>query len=125
MPETNAERKHYPQPQAATAFGLFTVNVAAGPAPSGSTVYDVTAPAVFDGPIIVNGGIDPATAQDIVRNGTVDAVSFGRLWIANPDLPARIRAGGPYTKAITRRFYGGGPDGYNDYPTLETQLQSS
>ena len=45
----------------------------------------------------------------------------GRLWIANPDLPARIRAGGPYAKAITRRFYGGGADGYNDYPTLEAQ----
>jgi 2,4-dienoyl-CoA reductase-like NADH-dependent reductase (Old Yellow Enzyme family) len=76
---------------------------------------------VFDGPIIVNGGIDPATAQDIVRNGTVDAVSFGRLWIANPDLPERIRRGGPYVKAITKRFYGGGPDGYNDYPTLAQQ----
>ena len=76
---------------------------------------------VFDGPIMVNGGIDPATAQEIVKNGIVDAVSFGRLWIANPDLPERIRRGGPYTKSITKRFYGGGPDGYNDYPTLEQQ----
>ena len=38
--------------------------------------------------------------------------------MANPDLPERIRADGPYQKAITKRFYGGGPDGYNDYPTL-------
>jgi len=73
---------------------------------------------VFRGRIIANGGIDPDTARELVAGGTVDAVSFGRLWIANPDLPARIRAGGPYSKAITRRFYGGGPDGYNDYPTL-------
>ena len=73
---------------------------------------------VFAGPVIVNGGIDPAQAQALVESGTVDAVSFGRLWIANPDLPARIRAGGPYTRSITRRFYGGGADGYNDYPTL-------
>jgi 2,4-dienoyl-CoA reductase-like NADH-dependent reductase (Old Yellow Enzyme family) len=73
---------------------------------------------VFGGPIIANGGIDPATADALVRAGTVEAVSFGRLWIANPDLPTRIRAGGPYTKSITKRFYGGGPDGYNDYPTL-------
>ncbi len=73
---------------------------------------------VFSGPLIANGGIDPATAQELVGTGMLDAVSFGRLWIANPDLPQRIRAGGPYTKAITKRFYGGGADGYNDYPTL-------
>ena len=73
---------------------------------------------IFPGPIIVNGGIDPVAAQELVGSGTVEAVSFGRLWIANPDLPVRIRAGGPYTKAITKRFYGGGADGYNDYPTL-------
>jgi N-ethylmaleimide reductase len=73
---------------------------------------------VFDGPIIANGGIDPETAQTLIRQGSIDAVSFGRLWMANPDLPERIQAGGPYQKAITKRFYGGGPDGYNDYPTL-------
>ena len=73
---------------------------------------------VFDGPIIANGGIDPQTAQTLIGNGSIDAVSFGRLWMANPDLPERIRADGPYHKAITKRFYGGGPDGYNDYPTL-------
>jgi 2,4-dienoyl-CoA reductase-like NADH-dependent reductase (Old Yellow Enzyme family) len=76
---------------------------------------------IFGGPIIANGGIDPPTANELIRTGAVDAVSFGRLWIANPDLPVRIRAGGPYTKAITKRFYGGGPDGYNDYPTLAEQ----
>ena len=78
---------------------------------------------VFSGPIIVNGGIDPATGDELVRSGKAEAVSFGRLWIANPDLPVRIRSGGPYTiKPLTRRFYGGGPDGYNDYPTLAEQL---
>jgi 2,4-dienoyl-CoA reductase-like NADH-dependent reductase (Old Yellow Enzyme family) len=80
---------------------------------------------IFSGPIIANGGIDPPTAQVLIRTGTVDAVSFGRLWIANPDLPARIRAGGPYSKAITKRFYGGGADGYNDYPTLGEQLAAA
>jgi 2,4-dienoyl-CoA reductase-like NADH-dependent reductase (Old Yellow Enzyme family) len=74
---------------------------------------------VFNGRIIANGGIDPEAAQALVRSGAVDAVSFGRLWIANPDLPERIRRGGPYSKAITKRFYGGGADGYNDYPRLQ------
>jgi NADPH2 dehydrogenase/N-ethylmaleimide reductase len=72
----------------------------------------------FDGKIVANGGIDPDTANQLIGAGAVDAVSFGRLWMANPDLPERIRRGGPYAKAITKRFYGGGPDGYNDYPTL-------
>ena len=75
---------------------------------------------VFSGKILANGGIEPATANELIGAGAVDAVSFGRLWIANPDLPARIRAGGPYAKAITKRFYGGGADGYNDYPRLGT-----
>jgi N-ethylmaleimide reductase len=74
---------------------------------------------VFSGRIIANGGIDPEAAQALVRSGAVDAVSFGRLWIANPDLPERIRRGGPYSKAVTKRFYGGGADGYNDYPRLQ------
>lgn len=74
---------------------------------------------VFGGPIIANGGIDPEQGQALVREGCCEAVSFGRLWITNPDLVERMRLGGPYTiKPLTRRFYGGGADGYNDYPTL-------
>jgi N-ethylmaleimide reductase len=42
--------------------------------------------------------------------------------MGNPDLPERIKVGGPYNKATTKRFYGGGADGYNDYPSL-AQLQ--
>jgi len=82
-----------------------------------SRMLDLVKP-VFDGRIIANGGIDPQTAQALIGDGKVDAVSFGRLWMANPDLPQRIRRGGPYAKAITRRFYGGGADGYNDFPAL-------
>ncbi|MEO7937846.1 MAG: alkene reductase [Burkholderiaceae bacterium] len=73
---------------------------------------------IFSGPIVANGGIDPATADQLIKSGAIDAVSFGRLWMGNPDLPERIKVGGPYNKAITKRFYGGGADGYNDYPSL-------
>ncbi|MGQ0653073.1 MAG: alkene reductase [Betaproteobacteria bacterium] len=85
-----------------------------------SRMLDLAKP-VFDGRIIANGGIDPHTANHLIGMGAVDAVSFGRLWMANPDLPERIRRGGPYARAITKRFYGGGADGYNDYPTLARQ----
>ena len=85
-----------------------------------SSMLELAKP-LFDGRIIANGGIEPHVAQELVGGGKVDAVSFGRLWMANPDLPERIRAGGPFSKAITRRFYGGGADGYNDYPTLDQQ----
>ncbi len=77
---------------------------------------------VFDGAIIANGGIDPETGDALIGSGAIDAVSFGRLWMANPDLPERIKHGGSYNKAITKRFYGGGPDGYNDYPTLAQEM---
>lgn len=82
-----------------------------------SRMLDLVKP-LFDGKVIANGGIEPAQGNELVAKGEVDAVSFGRLWMANPDLPERIRRGGPYTKANLRRSYGGGPDGYNDYPTL-------
>lgn len=85
-----------------------------------SRMLDLAKP-VFDGRIIANGGIDPETANHLISMGAVDAVSFGRLWMANPDLPERIKRGGPYAKAITKRFYGGGADGYNDFPTLARQ----
>ncbi len=77
---------------------------------------------VFDGAVVANGGIDPETGNALIGSGAVNAVSFGRLWMANPDLPERIKRGGSYNKAITKRFYGGGPDGYNDYPTLAQEM---
>ncbi|MFI6818350.1 alkene reductase [Nonomuraea sp. NPDC050328] len=64
----------------------------------------------------------PSTVRDgeeALRSGLADAISFGQLWLANPDLPARIEAGGPYTAADPGTFYGGDHRGYTDYPTLE------
>ncbi|HWI36684.1 MAG TPA: alkene reductase [Burkholderiales bacterium] len=85
-----------------------------------SRMLDLVKP-VFDGRLIANGGIEPAQANELIAQGAVDAVSFGRLWMANPDLPERIRRGGPFAKPVLRRSYGGGPDGYNDYPTLAAE----
>ena len=72
----------------------------------------------YRGPLIVNSGITPERAADIVNTGEADAVAFGRLFLANPDLPARIRAGGPYNSLQAVGIYGGSDAGYLDYPSL-------
>ncbi|TDE27104.1 alkene reductase [Actinomadura sp. 6K520] len=60
----------------------------------------------------------PEEGAEALRDGVADAVAFGELWLANPDLPARIKAGGPYNQADRATFYGGDHRGYTDYPTL-------
>ncbi|GAA1560065.1 alkene reductase [Actinomadura kijaniata] len=60
----------------------------------------------------------PEHGEEALREGVADAIAFGELWLANPDLPERIRAGGPYNEADRATFYGGGAKGYTDYPAL-------
>lgn len=61
---------------------------------------------------------NPVEGVEALREGLADAVVFGELWLANPDLPERIKAGGPYNKAEQASFYGGDHRGYTDYPSL-------
>lgn len=76
--------------------------------------------AAFPGPLAGAGAYDVAKAERLLEAGLVDAVAFGRSFIANPDLPERIRSGGPYNEADKNTFYGGGAQGYVDYPALHT-----
>ena len=55
---------------------------------------------------------------DYIENGVADLVSLGQLFISNPDLVQRLKTDGPYNKADSSKFYGGGEAGYTDYPTL-------
>ncbi len=73
----------------------------------------------FGGSVIVNGGLGPADGERMVADGSADAVAFGRLFIANPDLPARIRAGAGFNAFAYDTAYGGGAHGYTDYPSLQ------
>jgi 2,4-dienoyl-CoA reductase-like NADH-dependent reductase (Old Yellow Enzyme family) len=73
---------------------------------------------VFKGPLIANGGYDSTTAADAIRNGAADAISFGQPFIANPDLPARIRELAPWNTPDPSTYYSSGPGGYTDYPVL-------
>ena len=78
--------------------------------------------AAFDGVFIVNGGFEVAEAEAWITAGRADAICFGRKFLANPDLPARIAADGPYNEPDADTFYGGGAEGYVDYPTLERKV---
>ncbi|MEW6478462.1 MAG: alkene reductase [Pseudomonadota bacterium] len=66
---------------------------------------------------MVNNGYDLPLAQQALAGGA-DLVAFGKAYIANPDLVARLKAGGPFNEPDKMTFYGGGEKGYTDYPTL-------
>lgn len=66
---------------------------------------------------MVNNGYDLSLAQKALDDGA-DLVAFGRTYIANPDLVARLRQGGPFNEPDRATFYGGGAKGYTDYPAL-------
>ncbi|NPT62629.1 alkene reductase [Paraburkholderia elongata] len=93
------------------------INAWAG-APDLPELLDMVKPH-YQGPIIANAGITPEAAEDLIADGKVDAVAFGRMFLANPDLPARISNGGPYNELRYTGLYGGGETGYTDYPVLE------
>jgi len=69
-------------------------------------------------PLLSNGGCEQARAETWLVENLCDAVVFGRLFIANPDLPERFRRGAPLTTPDLDTFYQGGANGYVDYPPL-------
>jgi N-ethylmaleimide reductase len=74
---------------------------------------------IFKAPIIAAGGFEPDTAETAVANGVASLIAFGRQFIANPDLPKRIKLGLPLNRYDRSTFYGFGARGYSDYPTYE------
>lgn len=75
---------------------------------------------IFGGPYIANGGLTYDQAQSLLDRGEADAVAWGQLFIANPDLPERFRQGAPLNTPDPTTFYGSGPGGYTDYPRLSS-----
>jgi N-ethylmaleimide reductase len=73
----------------------------------------------FDGPLIAAGGFERASAIATVDGGKADAVAFGRHFIANPDLPKRLKLNAELNAYDRNTFYGGTEVGYTDYPALE------
>lgn len=77
----------------------------------------------FGGVLIANEGFDADTAGQVVASGEADAVSFGKLFISNPDLPQRLKTNALLNPFVQETFYGYGLQdprlGYTDYPSLE------
>ena len=73
----------------------------------------------FGGIFVANEAIDQQTGQQLLDEGKADAVAFGKLFIANPDLPARFAKHASLNRPNAATFYAHGPEGYTDYPALE------
>ena len=73
----------------------------------------------FGGVYIANEGLTKDSAEALVTSGEADAVAFGKWFIANPDLPRRLRKDAPLNEPRADRFYHPTSEGYTDYPALQ------
>jgi N-ethylmaleimide reductase len=78
---------------------------------------------LFKGLLMVNGGYDRDKANAAIARGNDDLVSFGTLFLANPDLPERFQSDTGLNAPDPSTFYGGDEKGYTDYPALELQVR--
>lgn len=73
---------------------------------------------LFGGPVIANQQLTKATSEELLKSGAADLVSFGRLFISNPDLVERLKVDAPLNEPDANTFYTAGDQGYNDYPKM-------
>ena len=74
---------------------------------------------MYPGTLIVASGYTLERANAVLKSGDADLVAFGKLFIANPDLVERFKQGAPLNTPNPDTFYGGGAEGYIDYPALK------
>ena len=79
--------------------------------------------AAFGGVYVANEGFTRESGEQVLTDGEADAVAFGKLFIANPDLPERFRTGAPLNEPDPTTFYADGAKGYTDYPIAESLRQ--
>lgn len=104
--------------QELSTLGLMYVHVldhSAMGAPAVPAELKAALRAAFDGPFILAGGFDAASAEQALVDGQADLIAFGRPFISNPDLVERMRQGAPLNPPDMATFYTPGPVGYTDY----------
>lgn len=74
---------------------------------------------IFHGTIITAGGYTRDTGEQVIQDNTADFVAYGRLFLANPDLPERFALNAELNKYDRNTFYSSGQEGYIDYPNLK------
>lgn len=116
MDTSEPEATFAPFVKAADALGLAYVHVIDMGLPELDTLAMLRAN--WSGAIITNSMLTAQSSEALLAEGRADAVSFGRPYIANPDLVARMKAGAPLAKPDYTRLYTGEELGYTDYPAL-------
>jgi N-ethylmaleimide reductase len=76
----------------------------------------------FRGTYVANNGYTLESAKAAIESDRADLIAFGKAFLANPDLVARLRANAPLNIPEKATFYGGGDRGYTDYPALDPQV---
>jgi len=107
----NLSYLHMIEPRSTSAGGNDEVHT---DAPSTAKLFR----SLFTGKVIMAGGYNRESAEEAVLDGSADAVAFGRIYIANPDLVKRFEVNAPLTRYNRETFYGGAEVGYTDYPFL-------
>jgi N-ethylmaleimide reductase len=102
---------HMIEPRSTTAGGNDQIDAGA---PITSEIFRNA----YKGKFISAGGYDQAMGEAVLEDGLADAVAYGRLYIANPDLAERFEQGAALNAYNRATFYGGAEVGYTDYPTL-------
>jgi N-ethylmaleimide reductase len=98
------------------------------PTSAGAIPTEPVSPAMrplYSGAIALNSDYDGPSARGRLAEGIADAISFGRPFIANPDLVERVRTGAPLSQGDPATFYSGGPEGYVDYPALDAEREAA
>src|ERR1700723_802720 len=126
MSDSDPEALHAHVAEGLNRFGLAYLHIIE-PRMSGSLVIKEDQPPVateqarkiFRGKIVANGGFEPESAAAAIDQGDADAISFGRYFISNPDLPRRIREELPLASYDRDTFYTFEAKGYTDYPSYD------
>ena len=107
-------------------FGLMYIHDIEGVTQMSRDANGIDYPALrrrFGGPYIANNGYSAKLAEQTLADGNADMISFGRPFLANPDLVERLREGAPLAEAPKPYWYGGGSVGYSDWPGMHGQIR--
>lgn len=98
---------------------LHIIDALEGDIRHGANVVDLSVlRKAYKGVLIANGGYTKERGNKAIQSGLADAVAFGALFLANPDLPERFKTDAPLNSPNPETFYTQGEEGYLDYPTM-------